>query len=239
MSTVEFTEFRAAVFNVLGSRFSTQSSWKSRRPQVVRRLAHVLPDGSKAKASINLLTECYASDAGYLGPKLNLATITHRGSTIAYHRDWKLGRVWRLDWLGVTHGAVIAELSRDGVRINAVASHLPPFTSRARYREQCMRRLASFMAGWRDPILIGTDANWRGMSPFGATLGLVNAGRRNPTEMATTGALRKGQAINYALVRNMNVRRFDTLPGWGSDHHMLSVSLTAPEVTLPAPGGGL
>ena len=44
----------------------------------------------------------------------------------------------------------------------------------------------------------------------------------------TTGVLRKGQAIDYVLTRQMAVRRFQVLPGWGSDHHMLSVSLTAP-----------
>lgn len=221
------TEFRATAFNVLGSRFSSVASWKARRPQVVRRLSRVLSDAVKNKASVNLLTECYASDADYLGPALGLETFTHRGSTIAYHPDWDLGRVWRLDWLGTTHGALIAELSRDGVRINAIASHFPPFASRARYRAQCLQRLADFTKSWRDPILLGGDFNWKGMAPTASALGFRPA---SLTGVATTGKLAKGKAIDYMLVRNMSVRRTATLTGWGSDHHMLSASLTAPAV---------
>ena len=218
------TEFRVAAFNVLANRFSR--TWPDRRSEVARRLAHVKGPATVAKASINLLTECYAGEADYLAGALKLATVRHCGSTIAYAKSWRLGRTWRLNWLGDTHGAIIAELKRDGVTINAVASHLPPFAWRAKYRRQCLERLTQFMKGWTDPTVIGGDFNWRGMEAPAAKLGLASA--RIGDELTTNGTLRKGRAIDYVLTRRMGVRRFDVLPGWGSDHHMLSVSLTAP-----------
>ena len=218
------TAFRVATFNVLAQRFS--GSWNSRRATVAKRLRNVLPGSTPAKASIYLLTECYATEEAFITRTLGLNSVRHRGSTIAYAPSWKLGRVWRLDWLGQTHGAIIAELSRDGVTINAVASHLPPFAWRAKYRRQCLDRLAGFMKGWADPTVIGGDFNWRGMEPSAAKLGYRSA--RVGREQRTSGAYGPGQAIDYVLTRNMAVRRFQVLPGWGSDHHMLSVSLTAP-----------
>ena len=218
-------EFRVAAFNVLANRFSR--TWADRRSEVARRLTHVKGPATLAKASINLLTECYAGEADYLAGALNVATVRHCGSTIAYAKSWRLGRTWRLNWLGDTHGAIIAELTRDGVTINAVASHLPPSNvAEVTYRWHCLDRLAKFLHGWKDPTIIGGDFNWRGMESRAAALGLRSA--RTGPEMATTGTLRKGQAIDYVLTRNMSVRRFQVLPGWGSDHHLLSVSLTAP-----------
>jgi hypothetical protein len=35
---------------------------------------------------------------------------------------------------------------------------------------------------------------------------------------------------NHLLTARMAVTRYQTLTGWGSDHHMLSASLTAPAV---------
>lgn len=218
------TAFRVAAYNVLAQRFS--GTWARRRTEVTRRLRHVLPTLDPAKASVYLLTECYATEEAFITRTLGLNSVRHLGSTIAYAPSWTLGRVWRLDWLGSTHGAIIAELSRGDVTINAVASHLPPFAWRAKYRRQCLNRLAGFMAGWTDPTVIGGDFNWRGMEATAAKLGLASA--RIGDELTTNGALRKGRAIDYVLTRRMGVRRFDVLPGWGSDHHMLSVSLTAP-----------
>ena len=219
------TEFRVTAYNVLADRFSR--NWASRRDDVVRRLAHVKGPASVAKASVNLLTECYAGEARFIATKLNLSTVTNCGSTIAYDKSWRLGRVWRLGWLGTTHGAIIAELSRDGVTINAVASHLPPSNvAEASYRGRCLTRLATFLHGWKDPTLIGGDFNWRGMEPTARRLGLVSA--RIGPEMTTTGALKQGRAIDYVLTRKVAIRRFQVLPGWGSDHHMLSLSCTAP-----------
>ena len=218
------TDFRVATFNVLAQRFS--GSWNSRRATVAKRLRNVLPGSTPAKASIYLLTECYASEASYLAAHLRLSVVRNLGSTIAYAPSWKLGRVWRLGWLGDTHGAIIAELSREGVTINAVASHLPPFVWRAKYRRQCLERLTQFMKGWTDPTVIGGDFNWRGMEPSAAKLGYRSA--RVGPEMRTSGAYDRGRAIDYVLTSRMAVRRFNVLPGWGSDHHLVSTSLTAP-----------
>ena len=99
-------EFRVAAFNVLANRFSR--TWPDRRSEVARRLAHVKGPTTVAKASISLLTECYAGEADYLASALNVATVRHCGSTIAYAKSWTLGRVWRLNWLGDTHGAILA-----------------------------------------------------------------------------------------------------------------------------------
>ena len=82
------------------------------------------------------------------------------------------------------------------------------------------------MKGWTDPTVIGGDFNWRGMEPSASKLGYHSA-RIGPV-MRTSGAYDRGRAIDYVLTRRMAVRRFNVLPGWGSDHHMLSVSLTAP-----------
>ena len=219
------TEFRVTAFNVLADRFSR--TWKSRCSQVALRLAHVKGPATVAKASINLLTECYAGEARYLAQSLNLTTVTHCGSTIAFDKSWTLRRKWPLTWLGTTHGAIIAELTRDGVTINAVASHFPPpSVTEVSYRRRCLDRLGTFLDGWKDPTVVGGDFNWRGMAPAAAKHGLRNT--LIGTEMATTGPLRAGAAIDYILVRKMAVRRQQTLTGWGSDHHMLSVSLTAP-----------
>lgn len=218
------TAFRVAAYNVLAQRFS--GTWNSRRATVAKRLGRVLDNEQQAKASVYMLTECYHSETEYLTDQLNCQAVRHLGSTVAFASSWKLGRVWKLTWLGDTHGAIIAELKRDGVTINAVASHLPPFAWRAKYRRQCLARLAGFMAGWTDPTVIGGDFNWRGMEATAAKLGLASA--RIGDELTTNGTLRKGRAIDYVLTRRMGVRRFNVLPGWGSDHHMLSVSLTAP-----------
>ena len=58
------TDFRVAAFNVLANRFSR--TWPDRRAEVARRLAHIKGPATVAKASINLLTECYAGEADYL-----------------------------------------------------------------------------------------------------------------------------------------------------------------------------
>lgn len=219
------TEFRLATFNVLANRFS-KGTWSKRRPEVVRRLRRVLDNSQAAGASVLLLTECYATEASDLAQALGMRAVRNLGSTILYGKSWRLGRVWRLGWLGDTHGAVIAELSRDGVTINAASTHMPPFNWRAGYRRQCLARLAGFVDGWRDPTVLGGDFNWRGMEPAAARLGFRSA--RLGLEMTTTGKLRPGRAIDYVLTRRMAVRGWRVLPGWGSDHHMLSASLTAP-----------
>ena len=59
------TALRVAAYNVLAQRFS--GTWNSRRATVANRLRNVLPaPAGESKASVYLLTECYATEADYL-----------------------------------------------------------------------------------------------------------------------------------------------------------------------------
>lgn len=230
MTTTPPTDFRAVTFNVQAQRFS--NTWTKRRDKVAARLSHVLLDPSQnapGKASVALLTECYATEASYLADRLNMTPVRHLGSTILFADSWRLGRVWWHTWHEGSHGAVIAELSRDGVTINAAATHTPPpvvFSQPARIN--CFSRLVTILGGWKDPTLIGGDLNQTGLASNARLAGYAST-QQSATELRTHGGtLRKGKAIDYLFTRRMGHRWAGVLTGWGSDHHMISAGLRAP-----------
>lgn len=206
--------------NVLGRRFDYRRTWAKRKAKVAALLKG---------ADVATAVECYPADQADLDKLTGFLSVGHLGSAVVYEPTrYGLNRSWSLTWLGTTHGAIIAELvdRKTGKTFNVCASHLPPFAWRQKRREQCMRELADFMAGWHDPTIIGTDANWRGMEPYAARLGYPSA-RKGP-EMTTTGAVRPGRAIDYVLVaRGVTTGSWRVVSGAGAtDHNLIEATLT-------------
>jgi len=240
-------DFRVVSFNVEGARWGGgRAAWLRRLPHVVARIRRCLDDSTPANPSIILATECGVMEAADLRKALGAGwkSTTFLYSTILY-KGWTIGKRWVKTWNKGTHGAVIAELKRDGLTVNAVCSHLPPFVWRAKMRKRCIAQLASFLKGWKDPIVIGGDFNWRSsLESYAAMLGFksarltamtkVNAGYR------TNLGWGMGSAIDYILTRGLTVRGYVVMRRWNpvthstaSDHHMVTVQASIP-VTVNA-----
>lgn len=234
--------FRAVTINCWGGRWGGGSkAFAKRLPRLVARIRRSLNDTTNAAPSIVLATELSASEAralcAALGP--GWRHVTYLYSSILY-KGWLIGRKWSLTWNRGTHGAIICELSRDGLTINAISTHLPPFAWRAKVRRQCMDRLAAFLRGWRDPVLIGGDFNWRStLESHAAKLGFVSARVQASTRIRptyrTNGAWKPGTQIDYILSRGLILRGYRVLRGWhpvkrtkATDHHMATVQATIP-----------
>lgn len=222
------TDFRFVFWNIWGSRHTNYVSWISRRAKVAKRMAHVLDEyRTKARASVYSLVECTASEASYLAKQMgkNYTYIASpRYSAIVHHKDWKRGRhwVWKID---SAHDILCVELTRAGVRMNFVAMHLPPDLAgkdRTAARKEAFNLLVNKTKGWKDPFVVGLDANWAaGFEAYAASKGFKSVRGDNPSP--THGK----KIIDYVLVRNAASRRwYKVLKGDGSDHNMVSTGLT-------------
>ena len=232
------TTFRLTGFNVLGVRFSTKLSWLARRASVAKRASRVLNDTQEAYASVYTFLECRSYEAEYLKGKLGLTgTISSPlGCTIGVRGGWTFGRHWVVP-IDVAHDALIVEVSREGVTVNVIVAHLPPFntTTARKARQAAFRKVNAFVAGWKDPSVWYLDANWRNtFEAFASTMGWVstrtNAAKKIRSNYQTNGVFKPGANIDYVLVRagsGVKVNSYRVLKGWGSDHHAITVQLTA------------
>lgn len=219
------TDFRFVFWNIWGSRHTSYWSWMTRRAKVANRMRHVLNDTAAAKASVYACVECGGAEASYLAKKLGYLYIASpRYSAIIHHKDWKRGRywVWNID---SAHDILCVELTRDGVRMNFVAMHLPPDLNgvdRTAARKRAFQILVDKTKGWKDPFVVGLDANWADtFEKYALSKGFASVRGSNPSP--TKGK----KIIDYVLVRNSASRRWYTvLKGDGSDHNMVSTGLT-------------
>lgn len=236
------TEVRAVVFNCWGGRWGGgRTAWLKRLPRVKERIQHALDDITAAGPSIVMATELSAQEAKDLCAALGEGweSKTYLYSSILY-KGWKPGRSWSLTWNKGTHGTIVLELTRDGVTINVAATHLPPFSWRANVRKRCMDDLAKFFKGWKDPVLMGGDFNWRKtLEAYAAKLGFdsvrVKATNKIRADYRTNGGWGVGTQVDYAFTQRMKkVRGYRVLRGWhpnthqvASDHNMITVQVTA------------
>lgn len=236
------TDVRAVVLNCWGARWGGgRKAWLKRLPRLKERIQHSLNDLVQAGPSIVMATELSALEAKELCAALGegWAFKNYLYSTVLY-KGWKPGRSWSLTWNKGTHGTIVVELTRDGQTINVAATHLPPFSWRANVRKRCMRQLSAFFDGWKDPVLMGGDFNWRNtLESYAAKLGFdsvrVKATNKIRSDYRTNGGWGPGSQIDYAFTQRMKkVRGYRVLRGWhpatheiATDHNMLTVQVTA------------
>ena len=235
------TDIRAVVFNCYGARWGGgRKAWLTRLPRVKERIQHALDDDVAAGPSIVIATELSATEAQELCKAMGdgWKSETYLYSSVLY-KGWTRGRVWHLTWNAGTHGALVVELSRDGKRVNVASTHLPPFAWRASVRRKCMDQLAAFFKGWKDPILMGGDFNWRGtLEAYASKLGFdsvrVKAKNRIRSTYRTNVGWGPGTQIDYGFTQRLTLRGYRVLRGWhphthqtASDHNMLTLQVTA------------
>ena len=235
------TNVRAVVINCQGSRWGGgRSAWLKRMPRLKERIQHSLDDSISSSPSIVIATELAANEArelaAALGPDWKAKTYLY--SSVLY-TGWTAGRSWDLTWNKGTHGTLVLELTRDGQTINVAATHLPPFAWRANVRKKCVSDLADFFRGWKDPIIIGGDFNWRGtLEAYFAKLGYDSARTKSAVAIRggfkTNGSWGVGTQIDYAFTQRMKIRGYRVMRGWhptthlpATDHHMITVQVTA------------
>ena len=232
------TSFRLMGFNILGVRFSSKVSWLLRRPRIVKRASRVFNDVDTDFASIYTFLECRQYEADYLKAELGWtdSLSSPLGCTIGIRGGWKFGKHWVVP-IDTAHDALIAEVTRDGVTVNVIAAHLPPFNTAAAHkaRQAAFRKVSNFMYGWKDPSVWYLDANWRDtFEAFAQSLGWTstrtNAKVKLRANYRTNGPFKAGKNIDYVLVRNgsgVSVGSYRVLEGWGSDHHSITNQLVA------------
>lgn len=236
------TTFRLMGFNVLGTRFSTKASWLLRRKNIVKRASRVKNDVTEDYASIYAFLECRAYEMEYLGSELKLTghISSPLGCSVGVRGDWVLGRHWVVP-IDRAHDALVVEATRDGVTINVIVAHLPPFNTQSaqKAREAAFRKVSDFVDGWQDSCIWYLDANWRTtFEAFAARYGWASsrtkAAFKLRSDYRTNGMFIKGRNIDYVLYKpgNRSTSKvaplgYRVLKGWGSDHHAITTQFTA------------
>lgn len=222
--------------NVQAVRKADRASWPARAKRFAAVIRAELPD-------IISLNECDRASAkvlmGHLAPHYRFAS--YHGVTVIWDLDyvhpvrWLLNRRW---WTGVhTHAALIGEFRTSTRRFNFGSSHLPtnPLApaAQALRRRRSMTALTSAVKGWKDPTLIGTDANWaKTFEDWVGDRGWTSARERavtriNPTFRTSGGKFTVGNPIDYVIGRRVLVySRYEVFDGRTySDHNGLLVEV--------------
>lgn len=223
--------------NVCADRYDYKHDWASkRRAPWLERALSLGPD-------LITLTECQAPAAHDLASRLTAAglkmrSVSYLGSSILYDPDTVVMTQGLLEkpWLGgsQTHSVFGVEfaLRVRPKRFNLIASHLPPFATRAALRRREQDWIDARVRDWLDPTLLACDANWsKTFESFTAADHWVSARTAGTTIHAnyrTSGRkFSVGNPIDYVLGRRaLKFRRYEVIDGrrW-SDHNGLLVTV--------------
>lgn len=216
--------------NVNADRYDYGKTWKSRRPKFLTAARSLRPD-------VITLTECQRPAAQSLADSLGMKWVSFQGSSILYNPA-KLTLIRRLiqaRWLTgtQTHALLLAEFrARSGQLVNIGASHLPPGATRVLLRRKQMAETHSRTAKWRDPIILGIDANWRAtFEDYMAARGWDSAREKAITRVrhdyrTSGGKFTKGSPIDYLIGRRVKFASYTLIDGraW-SDHNGLLIEV--------------
>lgn len=214
--------------NVLGRRFDYLRTWNKRKPKIIQLIKNISPD-------ICTLTECQPAEAKELALGAGYYYTNYLGSTILYKKNIKANKLKEYSWLkGYTQSAVVAEFTfKDGNTINVAASHLPPFSWRASLRKRQQKILCDLFANWKDPVIIGTDANWpktfesfiKSLKGFWSSSRLT-ATKKTHSDYRTSRGFKVGNPIDYVIGRNyVDFQTYLVVTGSGrSDHNGIVVT---------------
>lgn len=220
--------------NLKAGRYDYGKSWPKRRR--AKFLAYV----KAHRPMVLTLVEAERPACQSLAVALGMSCCAFRGSAIL----WDPSRLTRTKtlairaWLSGSHtqSLVLAEFKvlATGERFNLAASHLPPFVTRAALRKRQMTTLTALTAGYHDPTIVCTDANWsRTCESYMQARGWRSARKTATAKVnagfATSGTkFKAGNPIDYAFLRHgATAALYAVRDGrsW-SDHNALELAVT-------------
>lgn len=224
--------------NLKAGRYDYTKTWPKRRRAAF--LAHM--KARRIKPAFLTVTECEYPHLQSLAQDLGMKNWGYRGSGILWDpAQLSMTDVLReVPWLAAPQTQSLLALEFAPIafgyegRFNVLASHLPPFVTRAALRRGQMGVIDTIVNRWEDPTILCTDANWSKtceafMQARGWASARTTATTKIKADYATSGTrFKRGNPIDYAFLANgAKAALYAVRDGrtW-SDHNMIELAVT-------------